>query len=94
MTILNSNIVFGRDSYLVHYMTQCAAAGKINAKIGGSTGYNYKPVSTEDLSQAVDSALNNFNQVIGKRFIVNGKDETTLKDLMGILEQSVGKAPG
>jgi len=39
LTILNSNLVFGKDSYLIHYMTQCAAAGKISKSIGGSKGY-------------------------------------------------------
>lgn len=38
-TILNTNLVFGRDSYLVHYMTQCAASGKIPHAIGSSQGY-------------------------------------------------------
>lgn len=57
LTILNTNLVFGRDSYLVHYMTQCAMAGKINKAIGGSKGFSYKPVSSEDLTQAVEVAL-------------------------------------
>ena len=40
LSILNTNLVFGKDSsYLIHYMTQCAAAGKINKAIGGSKGY-------------------------------------------------------
>lgn len=43
LTILNTNLVFGgRDSsYLIHYLTQCAASGSINKKIGGSKGYQY-----------------------------------------------------
>lgn len=39
LSILNTNLVFGKDSYLIHYMTQCAAAGKISKAIGGSKGY-------------------------------------------------------
>ncbi len=29
LSILNTNVVYGQDSYLVHYMTQSAAAGRI-----------------------------------------------------------------
>lgn len=83
---MNTNLVFGRDSYLVHYMTQCAAAGKIPNAIGSSQGYQYKPVSSEDLTQAVEAAFNNFSQTKGQRFSVSGRDETTLKDLLALLE--------
>ena len=86
MTILNSNLVFGKDSYLIHYMTQAASAGRILGQIGGSTGYHYKPVSSDDLTSAVETALARFDQTQGKRFIVDGKDETTLKELLVLLE--------
>ena len=39
MTILNTNLVFGKDAYLLHYMAQCVAAGKIPKAIGGSKGF-------------------------------------------------------
>jgi hypothetical protein len=72
LTILNSNLVFGRDSYLLHYMTQCAYAGKINKSIGGSKNFQYKPVSTEDLTTAIEIALAKNDEVKGQRYQVNG----------------------
>lgn len=39
ITILNTNLVFGKDSYLLHYMTQCAMSGRINKSIGGSRNF-------------------------------------------------------
>jgi hypothetical protein len=53
LTILNTNLVFGRDSYVSWFMTQCAEAGKINKTLGGSKQFQYKPVSTCDLANAV-----------------------------------------
>jgi nucleoside-diphosphate-sugar epimerase len=78
MTILNSNLVYGRGAHLIHYMAQCAAAGKINASIGGSQVYHYKPVSSDDLALAVETALTNFANAKGQNYIVNGEHEHTL----------------
>ena len=45
MSILNTDLVFGEDqSHLVHYMQQCAVAGKI-AKPFLSEKAKFKPVS-------------------------------------------------
>jgi hypothetical protein len=89
MTILNSNLVFGKDSYLLHYMTQCVAAGKISKSIGGSKGFHYKPISGEDLTTAVETAFNTADAK-GKRFAVNGTQTATLNDLLGMTQKLVG----
>ena len=91
MTILNSNGVFGKDSYLCHYMAQCAHVGKINKSIGGSKNFQYKPVSSEDLAAAVESALSNTKDVKGQRFSVNGNKSLSLNELLHFVEKSVGK---
>lgn len=92
LTILNSNLVFGKDSsYLIHYMTQCAAAGKISKSIGGSKGYQYKPISSEDLTLAIETALGNTSEVKGQRFNVNGSQSATLNEILHMAEKSVGK---
>ena len=75
-------------------MTQCAAAGKINGNIGGSKVYHYKPVSTDDLTLAVETALSNFNNVKGQNFLVNGEHEHTLNEILHLLEGAVGKGAG
>jgi len=90
-TILNANIAFGKDSYVSHFITQCAAAGKIPKAIGGSKGFQYKPVSVEDLATAVQTALAKTDQVKGKRFTVSGKHTATLNELLHLAEQYVNK---
>jgi hypothetical protein len=91
MTILNTNIVYGRDSYLAHYITQCAADGKINKAIGGSTKYQYKPVHSEDLAKAVQTALAHTDEVKGKKFSVNGQQSVSLNELLHFAERAVGR---
>ena len=39
LTVLNANLVYGRDSYLLHYLAQCALVGKAPKSIGGSKGF-------------------------------------------------------
>lgn len=36
LTILNTNLVFGKSSYLVHYLTQSVAAGRLPATFANS----------------------------------------------------------
>lgn len=92
LTILNSNIVFGKDSYLFHYMTQCAAVGKIPKSLAQSKAYQYKPVSTEDLALAVETAFG--KEYNGKRFSVNGSQAVTLNELLHHIEKQIGKDAG
>ena len=91
MTILNSNIVFGRDSYIAHYMTQCANAGKINKSIGASKNFQYNPVSSDDLTTAVETAFAKFNESKGQRFHVSGNKALSLNELLHLVEKHVGK---
>ena len=69
-------------------------AGKVNKAIGGSKGFHYKPVSSEDLTLAVETALSKTDQVKGQRFSVSGADSLTMNDLLHHLERSVGKEEG
>jgi hypothetical protein len=90
-TILNANLVYGRDSYLMHYLTQCALVGKVPKAIGGSKKFQYKPISTEDLTTAIETAFEKTNDVKGKRFTVNGAQTATLNELVQFAEKQVGK---
>ena len=91
LTILNTNLVYGRDSYLLHYMTQCAYEGKINKAIGGSTKFQYKPVSSDDLTTAVQYAIANTDSVKGQKFSVNGQQSVTLNEILQFAERKVGR---
>jgi len=53
MSLLNTDLVFGKDpTHLVHYMHQCAMAGKIQAPFL-SEDAKFKPVHHADLTRAV-----------------------------------------
>lgn len=55
-------------------MTQCALAGRINSKIGGSNGYHFKPIAIEDLTLAVETAFSRFDEAKGHSYSVSGKE--------------------
>jgi len=63
-TVINTNLVYGRDSYLLHFMSQCVAAGKIPKGLT-SGNFHYNPVHVKDIVKAIDFSLNNFVQVQG-----------------------------
>ena len=94
MAILNANLVYGRNSHLIHYMAQCVEAGRIYNSIGSANGYQFKPISDDDLANAVSHSLTHFNDVKGKNFIVQGKEQVTLKEILGILESALAKGEG
>ena len=57
MSILNTDLVFGKyPSHLVHYMTQCAFAGKIQGPVISDVA-KFKPVSQTDLTRAVTTSM-------------------------------------
>lgn len=89
MTILNSNLVFGQGSYLIHYLTQCASAGSLSKDIVGNSQFRYKPVSNADLTQAVEHALGHTDEVKGQKFLVNGNQDANMKELLALVEAAV-----
>ena len=75
-------------------MAQCVEAGRIYGAIGSASNHKFRPVSDEDLARAVEHALTNFSQVKGHNYILQGKDEATLVDILHTLEVSLGKGEG
>lgn len=65
LAILNTDLVYGKGSHLLHYMAQCVEAGRIQHTIGSADGHRFKPVSDEDVARAVEYALTNFSDVKG-----------------------------
>jgi len=57
MSVLNSDLVFSNDAtHLVHYMHQCAFAGKIQGSFL-SEGSKFRPVHSSDLTSAIQSSM-------------------------------------
>ena len=93
-TILNTNLVYGHNSsYLTHYLAQNIATGRIPSSLASDV-YRYHPIGADDLTQAVLTSFEKLNEVKGHKFNVNGKESTTLRDVVTILERSLGRAEG
>lgn len=78
MAILNTDLIYGKGSHLLHFMTQSAEAGKIYNEIGSANGYKFKPVSDEDVAKAVETAFSHFSDAKGKNYILRGEEQATL----------------
>lgn len=92
--IINTNLVYGEGSYLIHYMSQCAMAGKIPYSLGRAGRFQFNPVHTDDIANAINHSLSNADKVKGTNLTLNGSEDYTLKDILTVLEQSVSKDQG
>lgn len=92
MTILNTNLVFGEDSYFLHYLTQCVMAGKIPKALNGKNSrFAYTPIHIEDLSNVVNTAFSKLADATGNKYSVNGIQDVTLEQIINSLETACGK---
>ena len=57
-TILDANLVYGPESYLIHYMTQCVLAGRIPHHLNNpSATFKFNPLHVDDVALAVRHQL-------------------------------------
>jgi uncharacterized protein YbjT (DUF2867 family) len=93
LTILKPNLAFGPETHLIHYLTQCAIIGTCPYKnlISKTNEFHYSPVHTNDIADAVSSALQTPRP---GRFSVNGPETLTLRGIMDALEIQAGKDAG
>jgi len=85
LTILNTDLVYGKDpTHLVHYMAQCAIAGKIYKEFKSDAAM-FSPVHHDDLAQAVRHSLESPRP---GQFAVRGDEETSMKHLLELVERS------
>ena len=89
MTILTTNLVYGKRSYFIQYLTQCITLmSKINRVYANSMHYKYEPLSVEDVAKAVEMTFNDgIGKLNGKMYGLNGEDKVTLKELVTIIEK-------
>lgn len=59
MVLFNTNLMFGPETFFLHYLAQCSLIGKTGyANLAPKeSSFLYQPVSTDDVAVAVDSAL-------------------------------------
>jgi hypothetical protein len=54
MTLLQTNLVFGPQSHLIHFLAQCALVGKSPyANLVGHNTFKYSPIHSDDVASAV-----------------------------------------
>lgn len=93
MTLLRSNLAFGPESHLVHYLSQCALVGKTPYKnlVAKDSKFEFAPIHTEDIASAVENALQGGSK---GWFSLGGSQKMTLREMMDCLEESAGKTAG
>jgi uncharacterized protein YbjT (DUF2867 family) len=92
-TLLKTNLCFGPESHLVHYLSQCALLGKAPYKnLLKANLFNYSPVHTDDLATVLGEALDD-RSVTGK-FSVSGPERLNLRHIMDHLEVAADRNAG
>ena len=95
MTLFKSNLTFGPESHLIHFLAQCALVGKAPYKIFTSRdklNFKYSPIHIDDVSEAVGGALQ--DQSAGGQFVLAGKEMYNLGQILSTLEKAADKAEG
>ena len=91
MSLLNVDLVYGKDpTHLVHYMHQCAKAGKIQAPFLSESA-KFKPVHHADLTRAVALSIDSPQN---SQFAVRGSEEVSSRELLSLVEKSCGVEEG
>ena len=94
MTLLKTNLAFGPQSHLIHYLTQCAIVGSspYSNLVSRNSRFEYAPIHTDDIASAMGSALEE-SQHKGA-YTLSGKDRLTLSHILSTLETKAGKSAG
>jgi len=91
MSVLSSDLVFGKDaSHLIHYMHQCAFAGKIQSEFLSDIA-KFKPVHQADLVRAIERSMEGG---LAGQFAVRGSEEVSSRQLLNLVEKSCGMEAG
>ena len=91
LSVLNTDLVFGPEpSHVVHFMMQCAMAGKIQQPFLSEKA-SFKPVHQDDLVAAITQVG---TRGLTGQWAVRGSQEVTAKQLLNMVEQSCGKQAG
>lgn len=79
MTLLKSNLAFGPQTHLIHFLTQCAIVGKCPYKnlLSPKNTFQYAPIHTDDIARAVASALNGNHR--GEYINLSGQKKLNLR---------------
>lgn len=77
MTLLKTNLTFGRQTHLINFLTQCAIVGKSPYKnLVGKNSFMYAPIHIDDVATAVGHALNHGHP---GRHVLAGSEQLNLR---------------
>ena len=93
MTLLKTNLAFGKESHFIHFLTQCAIVGKAPYKnlVAKEANFHYAPIHTDDIAAAAGDALASGK---GGKWNLNGSEKMTLRQIMNTLERQAGRNEG
>ena len=59
MTLFKTNLAFGPETHLIHFLTQCAIIGKCPYPnlVAKEAYFKYSPIHTDDIAHAMGEAL-------------------------------------
>mgnify|MGYP006167656109 CR=1 FL=1 len=92
MTLFKTNLTFGPETHLIHFLSQCALVGKAPYKdlISAGLVFKYAPIHTDDVAEAVGAALEGGSSA--GQYTLAGEELFNLREIMNTLERSADKA--
>ena len=95
MVLFKTNLTFGPETHFIHFLAQCALVGKVPYKAFVARDkhtYKYAPIHTDDVAEAVGAALDNSSKT--GQFVLAGKEELTLAEILAALENAADRQQG
>lgn len=92
MTLFNTNLVFGPETFFMHYLAQCSLVGKVgyaNLAPKDHLNFRFNPVSSNDVATAVDYALDGDSK---GRFGLAGPEQACLRSILNTIEAASGRS--
>jgi uncharacterized protein YbjT (DUF2867 family) len=87
---LKSDLTFGPDSTVAHSIITRFVNGAGLSYSAGASGVNTRPIHTDDVASAVETALNN-DSLRGSSFLLQGPTSVTLAEYIKTLQAHVGR---
>ena len=93
MTLFSTNLTFGPQSFLLHYLAQSALVGKVGYAnlCPKDSSFLFAPIHTDDVASAVSSALG--SGITGK-FHLGGPEQASLRRILDVIEEASGRTIG